>query len=126
VSAQPPPEQRQRQQTQQAARSASMAGAWDCEWNHMLILTAAYTAARMQIAAAPLIDEVLFDLAGAEAMVAHMGWDEVVAQPTVPGAPALHYVDCRSTRFVYTAAVAAGTRTVTAHSCTCIVVNSRL
>lgn len=63
-------------------------------------LTAMYTTARLQPFGVP---HFIPDLLVNEDAVVHMTWDQIVAQPTLPNFPALHYVDYRSARLVFTA-----------------------
>lgn len=49
------------------------------------------------------IPHFLDDLCTAESMVATMGWEEIVAQPSAPFEPAVKYVDHRAARFYFTA-----------------------
>ena len=71
-----------------------MAGAW----GNVLGFPALYLAAKDQPWRVPYH---LPDLCAAESAVAHMGWDEILAQPHLLGQPDLRYVDFASARFIF-------------------------
>ncbi|KAL4444361.1 hypothetical protein ABPG75_012098 [Micractinium tetrahymenae] len=69
------------------------------ERSHSLVITRDYGRARLAVSEVP---HLLYDLCTAEAVLAAMPWDEVVAQPTLSDrTPWLRYVEYRSARLIY-------------------------